>query len=117
MILRLDDNGEQDKIGILSLTDGSLETPDYLKKYLASNGMIVQEVLVPPLSDSTGSLRSEGKAHNKRGSVQVWPASKGARIDALLRNYGVGVSFLKQDDVVVPAGKRSAGQDETGPAL
>ena len=106
MVTAPEESGGKQEVIIISLTDSSSSTPDYLRDYLSLKGMNLKEILLPssPLPSPPVSMASKGVVAGSQ--IESWPRDKGGLIDSLLKNYEITFSSGQQLSISLREGIR-----------
>jgi len=100
-----DGSGGQE-IWIISLSDVSNKTPDYLKEYLSTKGMKLKEIVIPGSPLVKTSLALPNEDFEDPGPIEVWPSDKEDLVDTLLGTYEIGFSTAHEMSVSLGKGMR-----------
>jgi hypothetical protein len=96
MVVNPEEKGGGQELLIITLTDSSGQTPDYLKDYLALKGTSLREILLPSSSLIPVSTPSLSGGAGEVRQIESWPADKAALVDALLREYNIAFQTGQQ---------------------
>ena len=103
MVTNQEEGGGRQEMWIISLTDGSDPTPDYLREYLSLKGMNMNEILLPSSAKSPAAPSPGRKIQRAKRQILTWPRDKKALVDAFLNTYRI--SFSKHRKISLSLGK------------
>jgi hypothetical protein len=93
MVTAPEDGAALAQVMVVSLTDGSSQTPDYLKQYLSVKGMSLKEILLPRASSNPqaapAAAPEPASTVKPNFRIEKWPENGPALVDALLADYGI----------------------------
>ncbi|MGH7828889.1 MAG: hypothetical protein ACREP8_01810 [Candidatus Binatia bacterium] len=104
MVAAPEDGGGKQQMWIISFSDLTGKTPDYLKEYLSLRGMNLKDILLPISSGFVSPSVSRGRG--TMGQIERWPADKRALVDSLLTSYQIPFSTDRELSVVLREGIR-----------
>ncbi len=98
------DGGQE--MWIISLSDVSNKTPEYLREYLSGRGMKLKEIVVSktPLAETTPSIPKKEMVKPK--PIEVWPTQKDVLIDTILSTYDIDFDTAHRLNVSLRKGMR-----------
>ncbi len=106
MVTTPEDKNQKQEIYVISLTDESAKTPDYLKDYLSIKGMKLKEIVLPSENPTPVSVPLDHSRQEATDLIKSWPEDKNALVDALFEEFEIPFTIDHPLSVSLSAGIR-----------